>query len=129
MSLTRSEVLDSYTARIETPDGTMFVTIIENQNKPIEVKVMIGKTGYSVFAWAEALAGVISLCLSSGVQIQQIIQEISNITTDKVRLSSTSSVRSGPEGVALGMMKYMQRDFFNGNTSKHLSDILRKNKS
>lgn len=126
--INRPEVLESDTVRIETPDGTMYVTVVEQHHKPVEVHLMIGKSGYSVRAWAEAVSRIINLALSLGARPEKIIEELSGITTDKIRITSTTTIRSGPEGLALGMIKWLQKDEVNHEAKLKIETILRKNK-
>lgn len=105
------QALPAYTVRVETPDGTMFVTIVENEKdrKPIMITINIGKVGLAVAAWAEALARTISIALRQDVPLHKILEEVSNITTSSLRILSKGTVcRSGPEGVAIAIMKYMR---------------------
>ncbi len=103
------QALPAYTVRVETPDGTMFVTIAENvkDNKPILVHIHIGKVGLAVSAWADALSRSITLALKNNISLFKVLEEVSNITTDSLRVLSKGMIcRSGPEGVAIAIMKY-----------------------
>lgn len=105
----RPDNLPSYTYKVKTPDGTMFATIVEHDGQPYEVHVMIGKTGTLTRAWTNALEGLASLALRSGIPLIQVIQEVSGITTEKVRSSEDGiNIRSGPEGLAYALLRYLQ---------------------
>lgn len=101
------DVLPNVTIRVRTPDGTMFVSICEYNGNPTQVLVHIGKSGHSLQAWADALARMVSLALRSGVSVQKIITEISQITTDRRAFSNGISVYSGPDGVTHGLLQYL----------------------
>jgi hypothetical protein len=102
--------LPSYTVRVETPDGTMFVNIVENGgNKPIMVDIHIGKVGQAVSSWADALGRAITLGLENNIPLYKMLEVISNITTSSLRVLSKGTIcRSGPEGVAIAIMKYQR---------------------
>lgn len=100
--------LPTITVKVHTPDGTMFVHIIEYKGKPYEVMLNIGKSGYSLAAWANALARVVSLALRSGSDLQSIIAEVSNIKTGKSSRSNGIEISSGPAGLAHALMLYAQ---------------------
>jgi hypothetical protein len=107
----RPEKLEGYTCKVQTPDGTMFITINENASgEPVELHIHVGKSGASLQAWADALARVASLGLSlGGFSVGDLLSEISNITSDrKVRIANGSSIRSGPEGVAYAIQRYRE---------------------
>lgn len=97
----------STTIKIKTPDGTLFVTIAEQESAPRQVILHIGKSGHSLQAWADALARVVSLALRSGLTLQSIIAEVSNISTDRKAFFNGTSIRSGPEGLAHALLMYL----------------------
>src|SRR5258706_7692071 len=99
MNSNEPEVLKSYTVKVSTPDGNMFFTILENNNKPVSVDIVIGKAGSSIQAWSQALAHVITLALRNNVDILTIAEEISNITSDKTTFTSGRTVRSVPDAI------------------------------
>lgn len=94
--------------RVETPDGTLFVNIVEDDNrKPIMIQVSGMKTGTPAFAWADALSRLCNIALNNGVDFMTLVEELSNITSSKaIRLVSGAAVRSGPEGFAVALMRY-----------------------
>ena len=98
----------STTIEVATPDGKLFAIIIEKSGNPHEVLIEIGKTGQSVRAWTDAMGRIISLGLQSGLKIERIIEELSNVTTDKLTKSRGQNIRSGPEGVAYALIRYIQ---------------------
>src|SRR5512134_2833459 len=100
------EVQPTTSIRVYTPDGTMFVHVTEINGAPRNVRLNIGKVGTPIAAWADALGRVISLCLRSGLDIYAVIAEVSNISTAQVAQTKGVSVRSGPEGLAFGLLKY-----------------------
>ena len=58
-------------ARMETPLGTMFVNITEDdRGQPFEVFINLGKAGGAAMADVEAMGRLISLALRSGIPIQ-----------------------------------------------------------
>ncbi len=99
--------------RVPTPDGTAFVHIIENrEGKPAHVIINIGKAGVSVSAWAEAVARLCTMLLEKGTGINDLIDELSAITSEKVKvMQDNSKIRSGPEGIAVAFIKYRQGKF------------------
>lgn len=108
-----SEPFRSVNVRVPTPDGTMYVTIMENENRrPFQILINIGKAGTSVSAWADALSRIVSKLFETGVGVNEIIEEFSLMGTDKVaRMDDGSQVHSGPEGVAVALMRYRSGKF------------------
>lgn len=98
----------SVTERVRTPDGTLFVTIMEDDDSnPIMIQVNGTKSGTSVAAWCDATARLCNIALRNGVDFMTLVQELSNITTSRaLRLVTGAMCRSGPEGFAIALMRY-----------------------
>jgi len=103
------ESLPSSSVKVTTPDGVIFVHIIDHpiSKAPLKVELTIGKAGSSVQAWAQALSRMITLALKNGANIGSIIEEVSAITSDRISFSSNRAVRSGPDGIAQALIIYM----------------------
>lgn len=114
---------ESITIQVPSPDGTMFVTIMEdNTGKPVGIDLHIGKAGASVAAWAQALSRMMTLALDHGSTINDLVVELSNMTSDKRRDTAAGEpIRSGVEAVWLALVKY-KRDKFE-KVSLTLGDV------
>lgn len=101
---------NSTSYQMNTPDGTMYVFVMfDNAGKPVGIQLSLGKAGSAVAAWANALSRVCSLALDHGAHITEIIQELSLQTTDRARINRGNiSIRSGPEGVAVALMRALE---------------------
>jgi hypothetical protein len=104
---TEPEVLPSYTAKVLTPDGTMFVNVSERNNIPYRVDAIIGKAGTAINSWAQALSSSVTLALQKGISIHDIIECLSNNTSDRVSNSNGRLVSSGPDGLVNGLSIYL----------------------
>jgi hypothetical protein len=105
---------NSVTMEVQTPDGVMFVIIMEDDdNKPIEIIAHIGKAGAPVQAWAFALAATCTKLLDCGKGINDLIELLSSITSSKApsRLEHGVILRSGPEGFCYALMQYRADKF------------------
>lgn len=107
-------IFSSETVRVTTPDGTMFVNIMEDsKGNPVQIQLNVGKAGNSVAAWAFAMATLCTMLLSSGkYSINDLIAHLSGITTNK-HLRHMDGVRcsSGPEGLVIALLKYRDGKF------------------
>lgn len=104
MTLTELAGYNCSTIRTQTPDGTMFVTIIEDNNSiPVEILVSIGKTGTRIRAWTEAVQGLCTTILSLGGKLTDIANSIDNISTD-----DRYETKSGPEGLVKCIAIYLK---------------------
>src|SRR5258705_8781588 len=80
----RPDKVRGTTHRLETPLGTMFVNITEDdKNQPFEVFITLGKAGGSAMADAEAMGRLISLALRSGIPIMEVHRQLPGISSDR----------------------------------------------
>src|SRR5436309_8852081 len=92
----RPDLLKGATRRVETPLGTMYVNITEDdKGQPFEVFISLGKAGGALRADVEAIGRLISLALRSGVPLPDIYR-------GRGGTSSDGGVRVGPtKGLAV----------------------------
>src|SRR5438270_964136 len=80
----RPDKLRGTTIRKETPLGTMFVNITEDEKgQPFEVFVTLGKAGGSAMADAEAMGRLISLALRSGIPLMEVHKQLRGISSER----------------------------------------------
>ena len=111
MTMTNAPHGESYmcaVVRVQTPDGTLFVTVIEDDfGDPLEVRLSIGKTGSQVRAWTDAVQVMITMLLKAGLSIEDLIHNLSDITTGKITYhAGVIPIKSGPEGLAYALKIY-----------------------
>jgi ribonucleoside-diphosphate reductase alpha chain len=103
----RPDKLRGTTMRYETPLGTMFVNITEDdRGQPFEVFINLGKAGGSAMADAEAMGRLISLALRSGIPIREIHRQLRGIASDRVVGLGPKKIMSVPDGIALALEEW-----------------------
>ncbi len=115
----RPETLPGITDKIKTGFGNLYVTINISQGKPFEVFAQIGKSGYDTMADTEAICRLISLALRSGVEVEDIIEQLEGIGGDSQVMATGGLIRSVPDAVA----KVLRKHFGNGKAAKPAPDI------
>ena len=108
--------------RIETGNGTLYVTVSSNvDKKPVEIFVSLGKSGQVMNTLTEALGRVMSVALQDGVPLDNIIKTIIGLNSDKpvwTRLEDTDKkpiqILSIPDGVAKLLDRYYSDGKLNG---------------
>jgi ribonucleoside-diphosphate reductase alpha chain len=91
------------TERIRTGHGNLFVTInFDAEEDPFEVFTTLGKAGGCDSANLEAVSRLASLALRSGIQPDQIIEQLQGITCHPV-WDQGSQVRSAPDALAMAL--------------------------
>jgi len=105
----RPDVLKSTAIRKETPLGTMFVHITEDdKGQPFEVFINLGKAGGSAMADAEAMGRLVSLALRSGIPIQQVHRQLRGISSDRAVGLGPNKVLSVPDAIGLALEDWMR---------------------
>lgn len=105
----RPELLRGTTRRVETPLGTMYVTITEDdRHQPFEVFMTLGKAGGALGADVEAIGRLISLALRSGIPITGIYRQLRGISSDRVTGLGPTKVLSVPDAIGIAIERWMQ---------------------
>jgi ribonucleoside-diphosphate reductase alpha chain len=105
----RPELLRGSTRRLETPLGTLYVTITEDdKGQPFEVFMSLGKAGGALMADVEALGRLISLALRSGIPMKEIYRQLRGISSDRVIGLGPNKVLSVPDAVGIAIERWMQ---------------------
>ncbi|MDH4352054.1 MAG: adenosylcobalamin-dependent ribonucleoside-diphosphate reductase, partial [Gemmatimonadota bacterium] len=104
----RPELLRGTTRRVETPLGTMYVTITEDdRHQPFEIFMSLGKAGGALMADVEAIGRLISLGLRSGIPIAEIHRQLRGISSDRVTGLGPSKVLSVPDAIGIAIERWM----------------------
>jgi ribonucleoside-diphosphate reductase alpha chain len=105
----RPELLRGATRRLETPLGTLYVTITEDdRGQPFEVFMSLGKAGGALMADVEALGRLISLALRSGIPMKEIYRQLRGISSDRVMGLGPNKILSVPDAVGIAIERWMQ---------------------
>jgi ribonucleoside-diphosphate reductase alpha chain len=119
----RPDKLRGTTIRKETPLGTMFVNITEDDKaQPFEVFVMLGKAGGSAMADAEAMGRLISLALRSGIPMAQIHRQLRGISSDRAVGLGPSKVLSVPDAIGIALEEWV-RDRVSGVQQELMPEV------
>ncbi len=105
----RPDLLKGSTRRVESPLGTMYVTITEDdKGQPFEVFMSLGKAGGALMADVEAVGRLISLALRSGVPLPEIYRQLRGISSDRAVGLGPHKVLSVPDAIGIAIEKWMQ---------------------
>jgi ribonucleoside-diphosphate reductase alpha chain len=103
----RPDKLRGTTHRLETPLGTMFVNITEDEKgQPFEVFITLGKAGGSAMADAEAMGRLISLALRSGIPIMEVHRQLRGISSDRAVGLGPNKVLSVPDAIGIALEQW-----------------------
>jgi ribonucleoside-diphosphate reductase alpha chain len=103
----RPDKLRGTTIRKDTPLGTMFVNITEDEKgQPFEVFLTLGKAGGSAMADAEAMGRLISLALRSGIPLSAIHKQLRGISSDRAVGLGPHKVLSLPDAIGIAIEEW-----------------------
>jgi ribonucleoside-diphosphate reductase alpha chain len=98
----RPGIMRGTTIRKETPLGSMFVNVTEDDHgQPFEVFLTLGKAGGSANADAEAMGRLISMALRFGVPLADIHRQLRGISSDRAVGFGKNKVLSVPDAIGL----------------------------
>ena len=105
----RPDLLKGATRRVETPLGTMYVNITEDdKGQPFEVFISLGKAGAPLMADVEAIGRLSSLALRSGIPLREVYRQLRGISSDRVVGLGPNKVMSVPDAIGIAIEKWMQ---------------------
>ena len=103
----RPDTLRGTTRRMETPLGTMYVTITEDdRGQPFEVFITLGKAGGAAMADVEAMGRLLSLALRSGIPLMEVHKQLRGIASDRPIGLGPNKVLSVPDAIGIAIEQW-----------------------
>ena len=102
----RPQVLSGFTEVVRTGHGNLYVTVNTVEERPFEVFVQIGKSGYTTMADAEAIGRLASLGLRAGISAKEIVEQLEGIGGASPVFSEGKLVMSIPDAVAAVLKRH-----------------------
>ncbi|SFC73614.1 ribonucleoside-diphosphate reductase alpha chain [Halobiforma haloterrestris] len=108
----RPDALHGVSQRIDTGYGKVYVTINEDPEtgQPFELFANIGHSGGFTNSFTEALAKVISTSLRSGVDPEEIVDELCGTRSPKVAWDKGEQIQSIPDAIGTAMRRYLENE-------------------
>ena len=108
----RPDALQGVSQRIDTGYGKTYVTINEDPEtgQPFELFANIGHSGGFTNSFTEALAKVISTSLRSGVDPEEIVDELCGTRSPKVAWDKGEQIQSIPDAIGTAMRRYLENE-------------------
>ena len=95
------------TRRIKTGEGTLYITINEDERGLCEVFTTIGKAGGNAAAQSEAISRLISLALRSGINPQSIVRQLKGISGPNPTWEDGRLILSTPDAIGKALDDYL----------------------
>ncbi|MFC1785475.1 hypothetical protein ACFL0J_07615, partial [Candidatus Neomarinimicrobiota bacterium] len=96
------------TQRIRTGEGTLYITINEDEDGLCEVFTAIGKAGGHAAAQSEAISRLISLALRSGINPKAIVKQLKGISGPSPNWESGRLILSTPDAIGKALDDYLK---------------------
>ncbi len=96
------------TRRIRTGEGTLYITINEDENGLCEVFTTIGKAGGNAAAQSEAISRLISLALRSGIDPNAIVKQLKGISGPNPAWEDGRLILSTPDAIGKALDDYLK---------------------
>jgi len=120
---------DTSVIKVRTPDGKMFVSVMEDINgRPFKIAIQIGKNGSAIRSWTESVSNLVSRLLENNVPLSAIINDLSSLSTDRVSFNADGIVRSGPDGVVYALFVYMRHKNVQSTNIPHFDPEFRRSR-
>jgi len=111
----RPDSLSGVTQRVETGYGKLYVTINEDgAGRPFELFANIGHSGGYTNSFTEALAKVISTALRSGVDPEEVVDELQGTRSPKVAWDKGEQIQSIPDAIGTALRRYLDDEIDKG---------------
>ncbi len=104
---TRPTQTSGVTRRIRTGEGTLYITINEDENGLCEVFTTIGKAGGNAAAQSEAISRLISLSLRSGLDPHAIVRQLKGISGPNPTWEDGRLILSTPDAIGKALDDYL----------------------
>ena len=105
----RPDRLDGFTAAKETPVGKLFLTLNTLNGHPVELFAQIGKAGSDISAFTEAIARLMSTALRSGIDPQEVADQLLGIGGSRSIGFGPNRIRSVPDAIGQFLDEYLNR--------------------
>jgi len=111
------------TRRIRTGEGTLYITINEDENGLCEVFTTIGKAGGNAAAQSEAISRLISLALRSGLDPHSIVRQLKGISGPNPTWEGGRLILSTPDAIGKALDDYLQERDKLAHSDQGLSEV------
>ncbi|MFL3044617.1 MAG: adenosylcobalamin-dependent ribonucleoside-diphosphate reductase [Candidatus Neomarinimicrobiota bacterium] len=104
----RPVITSGVTRRIRTGEGSLYITINEDQEGLCEVFTTIGKAGGNAAAQSEAISRLISLALRSGVNPNSVVRQLKGISGPNPTWEDGRLILSTPDAIGKALDDYLR---------------------
>ncbi len=104
----RPVVTQGATFKIAGGCGNLYITINEDDHSPCELFTHIGKSGGCAQSWSEAVSRMISLALRSGIDPEEIFEQLKGIACPSPVWDRGEMIKSCSDGISKALRWYIK---------------------
>ena len=103
----RPDTIMGRTQKVLTGYGALYVTINEDDQGLFEVFAQTGRGGGYTASFTESIARLVSLCLRSGVPVEEIIDQLEGIRSPRITMDHRERIFSIPDAIAKALKRHV----------------------
>ena len=103
----RPDVITGRTQKIMTGYGAIYITVNEDEEGLFEVFAQSGRGGGYTASFTEAVARLVSLCLRSGIPVDEIIDQLEGIRSPRAAYDHGEHILSIPDAIAKAVKRHI----------------------
>lgn len=103
----RPDVITGRTQKVMTGYGAVYVTVNEDDQGLFEIFAQSGRGGGYTASFTEAVARLVSLCLRSGIPVDEIIDQLEGIRSPRIAYDHAEHVLSIPDAIAKALKRHI----------------------
>ena len=103
----RPDTIKGQTQKILTGYGPLYVTINEDDKGLFELFAQIGRGGGYTASFSEGIGRLVSLCLRSGVPVDEIIDQLEGIRSPRLAIDHGERIYSIPDAIAKAIKRHI----------------------
>ena len=106
----RGDVTSGVTRRVRTGCGNLYVTINNDESGPVEIFSQMGKAGGCAASQSEAISRLVSLCLRSHIQPDEIVRELMGISCHRIVWQGGNRILSCADAIGRTLEWYINEN-------------------
>ncbi len=103
----RPDVITGRTQKVMTGYGAVYVTVNEDAQGLFEIFAQSGRGGGYTASFTEAVARLVSLCLRSGIPVDEIIDQLEGIRSPRIAYDHGEHILSIPDALAKALKRHI----------------------
>ena len=106
----RPEILQNKTYKTKCSFGDVYLIVSFKEERPVEIFIIVGKSGQSLHAKMEAIGRLVSLSLRYNIPVQEIISQLEGIQGENPFFHNGDKILSLPDFISYILKKELKNE-------------------